>query len=75
MKFYDNYKKISWEVKEEGKHIARQNAIPSSGVFVKGDKIYNNFKTDITCEGWICTVGGDFSATAPTFKKFGIIES
>lgn len=74
-KIVDNYNKNSWEVCDNGKHKMRAKALPTTGVFVKGDIIYNNFSTDLTCEGWVCTNGGDFAGTPPTFKKFGIVES
>ena len=76
MKFFDNYNKRYWEIKEDGKHIMRSNAIPTSGAYIKGDKVENNFSKDISCEGWICTAGGDFSTdTKPVFKKYGLLES
>ena len=76
MKFFDNYNQRSWEVKENGKHIMRYSGVPNSGVYVKGDKVENTFYKDLSCEGWVCTAGGDFSTdTKPVFKKYGLVES
>ena len=54
----------------------RSSGIPTSGAYIKGDKVENNFSTDLSCEGWVCIVGGDFSTdTKPVFKKYGLLES
>ena len=67
-KVVDNYNNKVWEVMTQGRQISYQNAIPTTGAFVKGDRVYNNFATTTTVDYWLCTVTGEFgTATEPTF--------
>lgn len=74
--FIDNYNSLEFKALKSGNHhMINSQSIPTIGSFIKGDRVYNNMKKDVTCDGWVCTVGGDFSDNAPTFKKFGLLES
>ena len=67
-KVIDNYNNKVWEVMTQGRQISYQNAIPTTGAFVKGDRIYNNFASTTTVDYWLCTATGEFgTATEPTF--------
>lgn len=53
----------------------RQENLPTSGVWLKGDKIYRFNVIAGVSEGWICITTGDFSGTPPVFKEFGSIAT
>lgn len=72
-KIIDNYNNKVWEVMTQNRHISYQNAVPTTGAFVKGDKIYNNLASSTTVEYWLCTVAGEFGTTTePTFVAHNI---
>lgn len=74
--FIDNYYSLEFRAFKNGNHhMINSPSIPTTGYFVKGDRVYNSMENDVTCDGWICTVSGDFSNERPTFKKFGLLES
>ena len=49
--------------------------LPSKGSYMLGDKIYNTSPSAGGTIGWVCTSSGSYSATEPTWKTFGTIES
>lgn len=72
-KIIDNYNNKVWEVMTQDRQISYQNAIPNTGAFVKGDKIYNNLQTTVTVEYWLCTSTGEFGTdTEPVFVAHNI---
>ena len=51
-------------------------SMPTTGVYNRGDVIFNANARSGDYVGWVCVTGGDFSTDIqPVFKKFGAIES
>ena len=67
-KIIDNYNNRIFNVIGGGKQISIMSAVPTSGAFIKGDRIYNNMSSTATVDYWICTQTGEFGTdTEPVF--------
>ena len=67
-KIIDVYNKKVWITQTDNRQISYESAVPSSGAFVKGDRIYNNFASSSTVDYWLCTKTGEFGTdTEPVF--------
>ena len=71
-KIIDNYNHKVWIVMTQDRQISYQSAVPNTGTFVKGDKIYNNLSSTSTVEYWLCTTSGTFGDTDPVFTAHNI---
>lgn len=58
-----------------GQRVFYFSTIPTTGTYNKGDIVYSTLPVASGSIGWVCTVAGDFSVTAPVFKPFGTISS
>lgn len=56
---------------DQPKDMVFASTTPTSGVFKKGDVIWNTSTTGNA--GWICITGGDFALTPPVFSVFGML--
>jgi hypothetical protein len=59
---------------KEGPNISYMSSVPNSGIWNKGDIVYNTNPVAGGKLGWVCVVSGDFAGTPPVFKAFGAID-
>ena len=55
--------------------VSENNALVTTGVWERGDKIYKTNATASNFIGWVCVTSGDFSQTPPVFKEFGAVSA